>query len=271
MLKALSALRHAACNTTVEYGPHTVLMCTTIMVAHSSVRLDRLMLQLPCSKPIVPWCKCIMQAWGVMEYREGNLDRARELLQQGVWADPNSKDVAKVFHAWGVLEKSAGNVDLARELFRCAVKADPDSEPGWLVSCGCHSDKVQSQRFILLWHLRNDRVFADTCSSVADGARCVSRQSWALLEEDIGALGRAEELRSFRQQRRTEIVLPRTFADPDVVLAPVFSQIAVWFKHSEVRPCVCSPGCMVLPIAFSSLEGDLGGSGRLNADTCFAV
>ena len=74
-----------------------------------------------------------------MEYREGNLDRARELLQQGVWADPTSPDVAKVFHAWGVLEQSAGNVDLARELFRCAVKADPNSEPGWLVSAHGHA------------------------------------------------------------------------------------------------------------------------------------
>ncbi len=81
-----------------------------------------------------------------MEYREGNLDRARELLQQGVWADPNSVDVAKVFHAWGVLEKSAGNVALARELFRCAVKADPDSEPGWLVSCNGHADMVKMMR-----------------------------------------------------------------------------------------------------------------------------
>ena len=67
---------------------------------------------------------------------------------------------------------------------------------------------------------------------------CLLRQSWALLEEDIGNLQRAEELRSFRQQRRTEVVLPRTFADPDVVLAPVFSQIAAWFKHSEVLLCV---------------------------------
>ncbi len=92
----------------------------------------------------------------------------------------------------------------------------------------------------------------DTCASVADGALFLSRQSWALLEEDIGNLQRAEELRSFRQQRRTEIVLPRTFADPDVVLAPVFSQIAAWFKHSEVRPCVCLPNCKVSRIVSRS-------------------
>ena len=67
-------------------------------------------------------------------------------------------------------------------------------------------------------------------------------QSWALLEEDVGAIQRAEELRSFRQQRRTELVLPREFADPDMVLepAPVFAQIAAWFKQNEVRPHYCT-------------------------------
>lgn len=37
------------------------------------------------------------QGWGVMEYRRGNFDRARELLQEGVWADSGSKNVAYVW------------------------------------------------------------------------------------------------------------------------------------------------------------------------------
>jgi len=36
--------------------------------------------------------------------------------------------------AWGVLEAGEGNVQLARQLFRCAVKANPASEASWLVS-----------------------------------------------------------------------------------------------------------------------------------------
>lgn len=75
----------------------------------------------------------LLQAWGVFEFRDGNLDKARELFQQGVWADPSSTDVARVFQAWAVLEQQAGNSSLARELFRCAVKADPKSEPSWQV------------------------------------------------------------------------------------------------------------------------------------------
>jgi Tfp pilus assembly protein PilF len=78
-----------------------------------------------------------VQAWGVLEYRAGCLEKARELFQQGVWADPSSTDVARVFQAWGVLEQQAGAMVLARELFRCAVKADPKSETSWQASQAC--------------------------------------------------------------------------------------------------------------------------------------
>lgn len=39
-----------------------------------------------------------------------------------------------VLQAWGVLEAGEGNIQLARQLFKCAVKADPASEASWLVS-----------------------------------------------------------------------------------------------------------------------------------------
>lgn len=38
------------------------------------------------------------QAWGVMEFREGAHDEARELFQRGVWADPKSDDAPFIFH-----------------------------------------------------------------------------------------------------------------------------------------------------------------------------
>ena len=41
---------------------------------------------------------------------------------------------ANALQAWGVLEKGEGNIQLARQLFKCAVKADPASEASWLVS-----------------------------------------------------------------------------------------------------------------------------------------
>lgn len=39
----------------------------------------------------------LWQAWGVMEYQLGNFDEARRLFQEGVWADPSSKDVVYIF------------------------------------------------------------------------------------------------------------------------------------------------------------------------------
>jgi hypothetical protein len=44
---------------------------------------------------IHPW-----QSWGLMESEQGNCERARQLFQEGVWADPgSSKDTVFIFHA----------------------------------------------------------------------------------------------------------------------------------------------------------------------------
>lgn len=59
---------------------------------------------------------------------QGHVERARQLFQQGVWADPRSRDTVYVFHAWGCLERDAGNIPLARELFKAAIKVDPKAE-----------------------------------------------------------------------------------------------------------------------------------------------
>ena len=60
-------------------------------------------------------------------------------------------------------------------------------------------------------------------------------QSWAQLEEELGALQRADELRNHRQRSRTEVVMPKTFADPDLIFEPILKQIATWFTRFEVR------------------------------------
>ena len=69
-----------------------------------------------------------------MEQRLGNLKRAREVFQSGVWAEPGSPNVATVWQAWAMLEAHEGNHDLARQMLKCAVKADPSSKPSWGVS-----------------------------------------------------------------------------------------------------------------------------------------
>lgn len=69
------------------------------------------------------------QAYGVMEAEQGNMDRARQLFQEGVWADPRSPSTVYVFHAWGALEWQAGNVQTARELFKAAVRVSQAVQP----------------------------------------------------------------------------------------------------------------------------------------------
>ena len=39
----------------------------------------------------------LYQAWGMMEWKGGNLDIARDLFQRGVWADPSNRDATRVF------------------------------------------------------------------------------------------------------------------------------------------------------------------------------
>lgn len=56
----------------------------------------------------------------------------------------------------------------------------------------------------------------------ADPASEPSWLAWARLEESVGAYARADELRNFRMQERTELVLPATFGaslDPAAVVA----------------------------------------------------
>ncbi|KAF5836098.1 hypothetical protein DUNSADRAFT_6469 [Dunaliella salina] len=84
----------------------------------------------------------LWQAWCVLEAREkelppnqmrqcGNVDRARQLFQEGVWADPRSTSTAVVLQAWGMLERKNKNYQLARELFKAAVKVDSKNEAVW--------------------------------------------------------------------------------------------------------------------------------------------
>ena len=59
------------------------------------------------------------------------------------------------------------------------------------------------------------------------------------MEEDLGFLERAAELRSFNMHERVQVVKPTNFATTGAggkvggLLAPVFQQIARWFQRYE--------------------------------------
>ena len=54
----------------------------------------------------------VYNAFGNMELNRGNIERARQIYQNGVFA--NCRDVASVYHGLAMLELSMGNVETAR-------------------------------------------------------------------------------------------------------------------------------------------------------------
>lgn len=54
----------------------------------------------------------VYNAFGNMELKRGNIERARQIYQNGVFA--NCRDVASVYHGLAMLELSMGNVETAR-------------------------------------------------------------------------------------------------------------------------------------------------------------
>jgi len=73
----------------------------------------------------------VWQAWGVLEYRHGNPDEARNIFQQGIWAcaqmtgsQSGGYHCARLWQAWGVLEESEEDYAAARRCFNRALDAD---------------------------------------------------------------------------------------------------------------------------------------------------
>jgi tetratricopeptide (TPR) repeat protein len=59
-------------------------------------------------------------AYGNMELKVGNIEKARQIYQNGVLA--NCRDVASVFHGLAMLELSLGNIETARLILRKGLK-----------------------------------------------------------------------------------------------------------------------------------------------------
>lgn len=71
------------------------------------------------------------QAWGVLETRHGDVEKARKVFQQGIWAcaqlgggQSGGYKCARLWQAWGVLEAQEGDFAAARRCFSRALDAD---------------------------------------------------------------------------------------------------------------------------------------------------
>ncbi|URD77388.1 HAT [Musa troglodytarum] len=71
-------------------------------------------------------------AWGWMEWKEGNINTARELYQRALSIDSTTESAARCLQAWGVLEQRIGNLTVARRLFRSSLNINSQSYITWM-------------------------------------------------------------------------------------------------------------------------------------------
>lgn len=144
----------------------------------------------------------LFQAWGLLEEEEGNVEKARKLFKRGSYAD---KVHIPLWQAWGCMEFREGNLNEARELFQQGIWAAP---PRARDVC------LLFQAWAVLERSSGDVELARQlfkCAVKADPRSEPSWLAWAAMEEDLGAVQRADELRSFSMQERQEVVAPANF------------------------------------------------------------
>ena len=82
----------------------------------------------PACLPASIGCLCLLQAWGILEGEQGNVEEARRLLRRASRVDPNH---LYVWQAWGCLEYRQQNYE--------------QGESQWLVDPGVGWEVVRWQ------------------------------------------------------------------------------------------------------------------------------
>ncbi|KAI3987518.1 hypothetical protein MKX01_003204, partial [Papaver californicum] len=80
-------------------------------------------------------------AWGWMEWKEGNISKARELYQRALSIDSTTESAARCLQAWGVLEQRIGNMSAARRLFRSSLNINSQSYVTWMTWAALEEDQ----------------------------------------------------------------------------------------------------------------------------------
>ena len=77
-----------------------------------------------------------------------DVDRARELFQQGIWSGPTSAQAAKSFSSWAHMEAVEDrNIELSRSLYSCAARLKPRSTKlilNWAKDERAYGDSVRA-------------------------------------------------------------------------------------------------------------------------------
>jgi Tfp pilus assembly protein PilF len=159
----------------------------------------------------------ILQAWARLEAAQGQTVTARALFDRAARVDPKHQPV---WQAWGVMEYRSGNTDTARALFQRGVWANPKS--------------TDAARLFQAWGVLEDRQVNTgvarelfKCAVKADPSSVPSWQAWAQMEERLGAVTRAAELRGLCLQERADESVGRQDLSPaglESMLRPVLDK-----------------------------------------------
>ncbi|CAN8064515.1 unnamed protein product [Agarophyton chilense] len=66
-------------------------------------------------------------AWACVELNCGNIERARDLFQHAIWAHPQSSHAVRTWHAWASLEMQQKQFGAARRYFAHAMEIDANN------------------------------------------------------------------------------------------------------------------------------------------------
>jgi tetratricopeptide (TPR) repeat protein len=195
-------------------------------------------------------------AWAALEASLGFTARARELFRQGAVLNPRD---AALLQAWGRLEASAGRLATARALFERAARAEPGHQPVWQAwgvteAAAGHADAARAlfqrgvwaapgsrdaARCFQAWGVLEDRAGKPAlarqlfkCALRADPGSAPSWLAWAQMEERLGCLARAAELRALCLQQRAEETVGMADTSPGAVeglLRPLLDKLTELF------------------------------------------
>lgn len=166
----------------------------------------------------------LLQAWARLEASVGDVDKARKLFGKGAKVDPQHQPL---WQAWGIMEWKVNDSEKARELFQKGIWVSPDSKDACKLFQAWGLLEAQEGNVELARSLFKCAVKVDPQSSPA-------WQAWAQLEERIGNLIRANELRGYSLQSRIEeasnLDLSPTAAIGDSLFVPIVKQLSNWLS-----------------------------------------
>ena len=118
--------------------------------------------------------------------------------------------------AWGCLERKCGNIGLARSMFKCAIKADPSSKQAWEVRQTPAPCATSCQPAGVLVAPGKEAAHAAYCNAWHPACNQILpwMQAWMNMERDLGEDNRAYAISRMRAAGRTDVPLPDSFQLP---------------------------------------------------------